>query len=384
MVRRLSSEPVKCVGMVATAEALQISPEQRNELELMAKSHTWPHRQVRQARALLLAGDGIANEEIAKRLEASTKTVRRWRSRFADEGVECVGRIRSGRGRPPQISDATITAIVNDTLHTRPQDGTTHWSTRTMADRFGVGKDTVARIWRARNIKPWMVDTFKLSTDPRFEKKLVDVVGLYLNWPERAVVLCADEKSQVQALERSEPSLPMTPGRAGTMTHDYKRHGTTTLFAAMDTATGEVLTDYKPRHRNQEWLSFLKLIDCHVPDDLDIHLVVDNYAAHEHDNVTKWLEHPSRRDRWYSHYTPTSSSWLNLVERWFKELTDKRLRRVSFTSVDQLIDSIEVRTEHWNNDPKPFIWHKTAEEIIAKVRRGRAALDRVTGSATHQ
>ena len=368
--------------MVATAEALQISPEQRGELESMARSHTLPHRQVRQARALLLAGDGVANEEIARQSPASTKTVRRWRSRFAAEGVAAVGRIRPGRGRPPEIPDETIEAIVTDTLHTRPDDGSTHWSTRTMADRFGVGKDTVARIWRARNIKPWLVDTFKLSNDPRFEEKLVDVVGLYLDPPERAVVLCVDEKSQCQALERSQPSLPMTPGRAGTMTHDYKRHGTTTLFAALDTATGEVLTDCKPRHRHQEWLSFLKLIDLHVPDDLDIHLVVDNYAAHKHDNVTRWLEHPSRRDRWRIHYTPTSSSWLNLVERWFKELTDKRLRRDSFTSVTQLIDSIELWTEHWNNDPKPFIWHKTAEDIIAKVRRGRAALDRITESAT--
>jgi transposase len=368
--------------MVATAEALRMSSGQRSELESMARSQTLPHRQVRQARALLLAGDGVANEEIARRSEASTKTVRRWRARFAVEGVDGVGRIRPGRGRPPEIPDETIEQIVHDTLHSRPADGSTHWTTRTMGERHGVGKDTVARIWRARNIRPWMVDTFKLSTDPHFEEKLVDVVGLYLNPPERAVVLCADEKSQVQALERSQPSLPMTPGRAGTMTHDYKRHGTTTLFAALDATTGEVLTDFKPKHRNQEWLSFLKLIDRHVPDDLDIHLVIDNYAAHKHGNVTKWLEDPKRRDRWRIHYTPTSSSWLNLVERWFKELTDKRLRRDSFTSVQQLIDSIELWTEHWNDDPKPFIWHKTAEEIITKVQRGRAALNQITESAT--
>jgi transposase len=368
--------------MVAIAEALRMSPEQRSELEMMASSHTLAHRQVRQARALLLAGDGVANEEIARRCAASTKTVRRWRTRFAVDGVDGVGRIRPGRGRPPEIPDATINQIVGDTLHTRPDDGSTHWTTRTMGDRFGVGKDTVARIWRARNIKPWLVDTFKLSTDPRFEEKLVDVVGLYHSPPEHAVVLCADEKSQIQALERSQPSLPMTPGRAGTMTHDYKRHGTTTLFAAMDIATGEVLTSYKPRHRNQEWLEFLKLIDRTVPDDLEIHLVADNYGAHKHENVTKWLEHPSRRDRWHIHYTPTSSSWLNLIERWFRELTDKRLRRDSFTSVQQLIDAIKLWTEHWNDDPKPFIWHKTAEEIIAKVRRGRAALDQITDSAT--
>jgi transposase len=368
--------------MVATAQALEMSPDQRTELETMARSHTLPHRQVREARALLLAGNGVGNEEIARRSEASTTTVRRWRTRFTDDGVGGVGRIRPGRGRPPQIPDETINQIVDDTLRTLPEDGSTHWSTRTMADRFGVGKDTVARIWRARNIKPWLVETFKLSTDPHFEEKLVDVVGLYHNPPEHAVVLCADEKSQIQALERSQPSLPMTPGRAGTMTHDYKRHGTTTLFAAMDIATGEVITDYKPRHRNQEWLSFLKLIDRTVPDDLDIHLIADNYGTHKHANVTTWLEHPSRRDRWHIHYTPTSSSWLNLIERWFKELTDKRLRRDSFTSVQQLIDSIELWTQYWNDDPKPFIWHKTAEEIIAKVKRGRAALDQITESAT--
>ena len=364
--------------MVATAQALEMSPDQRAELESMARSHTLAHRQVRQARALLLACDGVSNEEIARQSEASTTTIRRWRTRFTTDGVGGVGRIRPGRGRPPEIPDATINQIVDDTLHTLPEDGSTHWSTRTMADRFGVGKDTVARIWRARNIKPWLIETFKLSTDPHFEERLVDVVGLYRNPPEHAVVLCADEKSQIQALERSEPSLPMTPGRAGTMTHDSKRHGTTTLFAAMDIATGQVLTDYKPRHRNQEWLAFLKLIDRTVPHDLDIHLIADNYSTHKHANITKWLEHPSRRDRWHIHYTPTSSSWLNLIERWFKELTDKRLRRDSFTSVHQLIDSIEL----WNDDPRPFIWHKTAEEIIAKVQRGRAALDRVTESAT--
>jgi transposase len=360
--------------MVAAAEALEMSPDQRAELESMAKSHTLPHRLVRQARALLLAGDGVANGEIARRSDASTKTVRRWRTRFAGEGVACVGRIRPGRGRPPEISDATINQIVDDTLHAVPDDGSTHWTTRTIGERFGVGKDTVARIWRARNIKPWLVDTFKLSTDPHFEEKLVDVVGLYHNPPEHAVVLCADEKSQIQALERSQPSLPLTPGRAGTMTHDYKRHGTTTLFAAMDIATGEVLTNHKPRHRNQEWLAFLKLIDRTVPDDLDIHLIADNYGTHKHENVTRWLEHPSRRDRWHIHYIPTSSSWLNLIERWFRELTTKRLRRGSFTSVQQLIDAIELWTDKWNDDPEPFIWHKTAEEIIAKVRRGRAAL----------
>jgi transposase len=271
---------------------------------------------------------------------------------------------------------------VFDTLHVRPDDGSTHWSTRTMAQRHGVGKDTVARVWRDRNLKPWLVDTFKLSNDPRFEEKLIDVVGLYLDPPERAVVLCVDEKSQCQALERSQPSLPLKPGRAGTLTHDYKRHGTTTLFAALNTATGEVLTDCKPRHTNHEYLEFLKLIDSQVPADLAIHVVVDNYGTHTHDNVTRWLQAPERKDRWHVHYTPTSSSWLNLVERWFRELTVKRLRRDSFTSVDDLIASINAWAEAWNQNPKPFVWHKTADTIIAKVRRARAALNQVTETAT--
>lgn len=367
---------------VVTAAPLEMSAEQRSALVVMARSQTLPHRQVRQAQALLWAGEGLANEEIARRSAATPKTVRRWRARFTAEGVVAVGRIRPGRGRPPEISDEVVEAIVDDTLHARPDDGSTHWSTRSMADRHGVGKDTVARIWRARNLRPWLVETFKLSNDPRFEEKLVDVVGLYLDPPESAVVLCVDEKSQCQALERSQPSLPIKAGRAGTMTHDYKRHGTTTLFAALNAATGEVLTDCKPRHRNTEFLAFLKLIELHTPADLDVHLVIDNYGAHKHENVTRWLEHPSRKDRWHVHFTPTSASWLNLVERWFRELTDKRLRRDSFTSVDQLVDAIELWVEHWNHDPKPFVWHRTAEEIITKVRRGRAALNRVTETAT--
>jgi len=275
-----------------------------------------------------------------------------------------------------------VEAIVSDTLTALPDDDSTHWTTRSMARRYGVGKDTVARIWRARRLRPWLVETFKLSNDPDFEAKLVDVVGLYLDPPERAVVLCVDEKTQTQALDRTQPSLPLKPGRAGTVTHDYKRHGTTDLFAALDVATGEVLTDCRPRHTHQEFLAFLKLIDLHVPRHLDVHLVLDNLSTHKHEQVTKWLTHP-KRSRFHLHFTPTSSSWLNLVEHWFRQLTTRRLRRGSFHSIDQLIEAIELWVEHWNDDPKPFIWHKTAEEIITKVRRGRAALTAVTNSATH-
>ena len=361
---------------------MEVTAEDRSELEGLARSEVEPYRKVIQARALLMLAEGESIRATARELGTWPNTVMRWRDKFEAGGVGSVGTIGQGRGRKPSIPSATVEAIVADTLGTRPDDGSTHWSTRTMADRHQVSKDTVARIWRARNIKPWLVDTFKLSNDPRFEEKLVDVVGLYLDPPQRSVVLCVDEKSQCQALERSQPSLPLKPGRAGTLTHDYKRHGTTTLFAALNTATGEVLTECKPRHRNQEFLSFLKLIDLQVPDDLDVHVVIDNYAAHKHPNVTKWLEDPKRKDRWHVHFTPTSASWLNLVERWFRELTDKRLRRDSFTSVAQLVEAIESWTEHWNDDPKPFVWHRTADEIIAKVQRGRAALTAVTKSAT--
>jgi transposase len=367
---------------IVVAAPLPMTKEQRGELEVIARSSSLPHRKVVQARGLLWAADGVANEEIARRCSTTPDTVRRWRARFAEQGVAGVGVIAPGRGRKPEIPGEVIEAIVHDTLHTEPDDGSTHWSSRTLAARHGVGKDTVARIWQARNLKPWLVERFKLSNDPDFESKLVDVVGLYLNPPERAVVLCFDEKTQTQALDRTQPSLPLKPGRAGTLTHDYKRHGTTDLFAALNVATGEVLTHCRPRHRHDDFLFFLKLIDLHVPKDLDVHLVLDNLAVHNHPKVVEWLEDP-KRARFHLHFTPTSSSWLNLVERWFKELTDKRLRRGSFTSVRDLIDAIETWAEHWNDDPKPFVWHKTATEIIEKVRRGRATLHQIKSATDH-
>jgi len=361
------------------APPLKVSAKQRGELEAMARSSVLAHRKVVQATGLLLAAGGTANEEIARRCSTTPDTVRRWRARFAEKGVAGVGVIAAGRGRKRVVPAEVVEAIVADTVHTKPDDGSTHWSTRTMAARHGVGKDFVAAIWRARELKPWLVKTFKLSTDPRFEKKLVDIVGLYLNPPERAVVLCFDEKTQCQALDRTQPSLPLTKGRAATMTHDYKRNGTTDLFAALNVATGEMLTHTRKTHNHQDFLFFLKLIDLHVPKDLEVHLVLDNLSAHKHANVEKWLaKHP----RFSFHFTPTSSSWLNLVERWFRELTDKRLRRGTFTSVAELTEAIELWVEHWNDDPKPFVWHRPADEIIAKVKRGRAALTHQTKSAT--
>jgi len=367
---------------IVTAAALVVSVEQRASLERMARSPSLPHRKVTQAKALLLAADGVATNEVARRCATTAESVRAWRRRFESEGVEGVGRIAPGRGRKSWLPEGTVAEVVRVTREEKPDDTSTHWTTRTLAERFGIGKDTVARIWRDHRLKPWRVETFKVSTDVRFEEKLVDVVGLYLNPPERAAVFCFDEKTQCQALDRTQPSLPMKPGRAGTMTHDYKRNGTTDLFAALNVATGEVLYDCRKTHTGADVLAFFKLIDLHVPADLEVHVVLDNLSAHMGPEVTTWLDHP-KRARWHLHFTPTSSSWLNLIERWFKELTDRRLRRGTFSSVDELIDAIELWTEHWNDDPKPFVWHTTAAEIIEKVRRGRDALTQVKFATHH-
>ena len=364
-----------------TAAPLPLSDDQRSALERMARSTSLPARQVTQAKALLWANKGVANEEIARRSGVDADAVRRWRRRFFETGVEGVGVIAKGRGRKSWLPEGTVAEVVRVTLEETPDDTSTHWTTRSLAERFAIGKDTVARIWSDHHLKPWKVDTFKVSNDPHFEEKLVDVVGLYLNPPEKAVVFSFDEKTQCQALDRTQPSLPLRPGRAGTMTHDYKRNGTTDLFAALNVATGEVLYDCRKRHTGKDVLAFFKLIDLHVPRDLDIHVVLDNLSAHMGPEVTTWLDH-RKRARWHLHFTPTSSSWLNLVERWFKELTDRRLRRGVFNSVGVLIDAIETWAEHWNDNPKPFVWHKAADEIIEKVRRGRATLTRVK-SATH-
>ena len=352
---------------------MPISPGQREALEVLARSGTAPFREVRRAQALLMAADGLPNVQIAAAVGVTAVTVRAWRTRFAEEGLAKFAQVREGRGRKPSIPAETVDEIVRVTLHETPP-GATHWSTRTMAARVGVSRDTVHRVWRARGLQPHRVETFKLSNDPRFEEKLVDVVGLYLNPPDKAVVLCLDEKSQVQTLDRTQPSLPMKKGRAGTMTHDYKRHGTTTLFAALDVLTGAVIGQCLPRHRHDEFLVFLRRIQREVPRGLQVHLILDNYATHSHPDVQAWLaKHP----RFHLHFTPTSSSWLNLVERWFRNLTDKRLRRGSFNSVADLIAAIEEYLTIHNEDPKPFVWTATADSILAKVRRGRVALQEV-------
>jgi len=352
---------------------LTISAGQREILESLSKSLVAPHREVTRAKALLLAADGIANTAIAARLEVSPASVAAWRKRFAEEGLAKIGQVRAGRGRKPKIPAEKIDEIVKLTQSTKPP-GETHWSCRSMAKATGVSPATVQRVWSARGLKPHLVKTFKLSNDKHFDEKLIDVVGLYLNPPDKAVVLCMDEKSQIQALDRTQASLPMKKGRAGTMTHDYKRNGTTTLFAALNVLTGVVIGQCLPRHRNEEFLKFLRLIDKQVPRSLQVHIICDNYGTHKHPNVTAWLvKHP----RFHLHFTPTSSSWLNLVERWFRELTDKAIRRGVFGSVPDLVAAIEAYLTANNEDPKPFVWTATADEILEKVRRGRVALEAI-------
>lgn len=353
------------------AAALPMTDSQREILETLGRSRTAPHREVQRARVLLLAADGMANAWIAEQAGVSVVTVRQWRARFEDEGLARFGQVRAGRGRKPSIPAEKVAEIVRRTREETP-DGQTHWSCRSMAKAVGVSPATVQRIWSARGLKPHLVKTFRLSNDPQFEEKLVDVVGLYLDPPEKAIMLCMDEKSSVQALDRTQPSLPMVKGRAGTMTHDYKRHGTTTLFAALDVLTGRVIGQCLPRHRHDEFLGFLRVIDKQTPKGLDVHLILDNYSTHKHPDVRTWLtKHP----RFQLHFTPTSSSWLNLVERWFREITDKAIRRGVFHSVPDLIAAIEAYLQAHNDDPKPFVWTATAEDILAKVRRGRVALN---------
>ena len=369
------------VGTRAAARLL-ITDGQRAGLEAIVGSPSLPHRAVRQAQGLLDAADGVANEEIGRRCGVSANTVRAWRKSFAQRGVAGVGVVAEGRGRRPWLPEGMVAEVVRVTLTEKPADGSTQWSTRTLAKQMGISHGAVANIWRDHGLQPWRVDTFKLSTDSRFEEKLVDVVGLYLDPPAKAVVLSFDEKTQVQALDRTQPSLPMVRGRAGTMTHDYKRNGTTDLFAALNVATGKVIAQCRKQHTGADVLAFFKLIDKQVPRSLDIHVVLDNLSAHTAPEVTTWLEHP-RRARWHLHFTPTSSSWLNLVERWFKHLTDRRLRRGVFTSVPALIEAITTWVEHGNADPQPFIWHAKAEDIIAKVRRGRTTLSQVKSKTQH-
>jgi len=352
------------------AAAVALNSEQRQALERMARARSMPARLVERARIVLLAADGMENKQIARRMNLTEKKTARWRSRFLAGGIAALQKDAPRPGKPRTIAERQVKRVVEMTLHQKPANAT-HWSTRTMASAAGISEASVRRIWHAHGLKPHLVRTFKLSRDPQFTEKLEDIVGLYLNPPEHAIVLCADEKSQIQALDRTQPGLPIKKGRCGTMTHDYKRNGTATLFAALNALEGEVISMCDDRHRHQEWLKFLRAIDDVIPQDKQIHMIVDNYSTHKHEKVERWL---SRHPRFHMHFTPTGCSWLNMVERFFRDLTENRLRRGVFRSVEELITAIFDYIDHHNESPKPFIWTAKAADILEKVKRARAAL----------
>jgi transposase len=353
------------------ADALIMTENQQKTLEAWVRAKKTPQRTILRSRICLLAAEGVSHNAIAKRLATTRTTVLLWTQRFREQGFPGLSKDAPHGPGARRFDAEKVKAIVEATLHTKPANST-HWSTRTMAKAQGVSHATVQRIWDAHGLQPHRVKTFKLSKDKRFEEKLTDVVGVYLNPPDKAVVLCVDEKTQVQALDRTQPGLPMKKGRCGTMTHDYKRNGTTCLFAAMNVLEGNVLGSCYPPHRHIEFLKFLRTIDREVPGGLDIHMILDNYGTHGHPNVKTWLEkHP----RFKLHFTPTSSSWLNLVERWFGEITRKRIRRGVFKSVQELTVAIEEYIRCYNEDPKPFVWTKRADDIINKIAHCKAVFE---------
>jgi transposase len=364
--------------MPRIAQPVILDPQDRQELARWVNAHTTPQQVSQRCRIVLAAADGRQDNEVAEDLEMNFKTVALWRGRFCKEGVDCLWEVAAGRGRKPKYSTDKVAAIIGTSLQRRPK-GATHWSCRSMAREHGVSKATVNRIWQGHQIQPHRTKNFKLSRDPHFLEKLTDVVGLYLNPPTKALVLCVDEKSQIQALDRTQPGLPLKKGRCGTMTHDYKRNGTTTLFAALEVAQGKVVGQCYARHRHQEFLKFLKQLDEEFPGKTRLHLVMDNYGTHKHPKIEGWLK---RHPRFVPHFIPTSSSWLNLVERWFGELTGKRIRRGVFVSVDDLKAAIEEYLRTWNANPKPFVWRATVESIVEKLSRCKQTLEKIKPGCT--
>ena len=360
---------LSCMRRIAAP--IVLSPEERATIDMWARGKRFPVRLVQRAQIVLMAADGVLNQDIAARIGATRPTVQLWRERFLAFRLTGLEKDAPRPGRLPKIAAEKITAVVEATLHSKPFNAT-HWSTRTMAAAQGISEATVRRIWKQYNLKPHLVKTFKLSRDKQFMEKLHDIVGLYLNPPDKALVLCVDEKSQIQALDRTQPGLPMKKGRCGTQTHDYKRNGTTTLFAALSMLDGKVIGDCMPHHRHQEFIRFLKKIDNETPAGLNLHLIVDNYGTHKHPRVKSWLR---RHPRFQLHFTPTSSSWLNLVERWFREITDKRIRRGTFKSVPDLIAAIKKYLENHNQNPRVFVWSAPVEQILAKIAKCKEALD---------
>jgi len=358
------------------APKIILTDDERAELAKLVRSKLSSVRLAQRARIVLLAADGMQNKDIAQQLDVGRVQVSRWRERYAQSRLSGIERDLP-RGAPPAKVD--VARLVELTTQTKPK-AATHWSTRTMATELGVSAASVSRHWRANGLKPHVVRGFKISRDPQFVEKLEDIVGLYMSPPEHALVFCCDEKSQVQALDRTQPGLPLKKGRAETMTHDYKRHGTTTLFAALNVLDGKVIGQCQQRHTHAEWLTFLKKIDHETPKNKTLHLIADNYATHKHPVVQAWLEkHP----RFKMHFTPTSASWLNMVERFFRDITTERLRRGVFTSVPELIDAIDEYVAHHNTKPKPFIWTKSARDILQKVIRANSRLSSKQNATLH-
>jgi len=359
------------------AKPVELSADDDRRLRILSKRKRVEARAQMRARIVLLAADGMSDKDIAQQLDTDRRVAARWRARFLTAGVDGLLQDATRPGRPRTARKAAnVERVVRITLEETPE-GATHWSTRSLAAHLNTSASAVARIWRAHGLKPHRIESFKLSNDPRFIEKLEDIVGLYLDPPEHALVLCCDEKTQIQALDRTQPGLPLKRGRGTTMTHDYKRNGVTTLFAALNMLTGEVLSMTDQLHRHQEWLRFLKTIDRKTPKNKELHLIVDNYATHKHPEVQAWLaKHP----RFPMHFTPTSASWLNRVERFFRDITDKRIRRGVFTSVSELEAAINEYIAAHNAKPKPFIWTAKASDILAKVTRARAALNKNTSN----
>ena len=347
-------------------------------LEQWLRAGSTPQQVALRIRIILKACQGQSDQRIARELKVQRRTAALWRRWVRGQGIGCLWEIAPGRGRKTFYGNAEVARIVQATLQTKPK-GSTHWSTRTLACVQGVSKNTIHRIWQEHQLKPHLTKSFKLSRDPKFLEKLTDVVGVYLTPPQNAVVLCVDEKSQIQALDRTQPGLPLKPGRCGTFTHDYKRHGTTTLFAALQMVEGRVIGECYPRHRHQEFLRFLRRLDGEFPETTALHLILDNYGTHGHERVRRWLaKHP----RFVLHFIPTSSSWLNLVERWFEELSQKAVRRGAFRSVADLEHAIEEFMQAWNTNPTPFVWTATVESILQKLARCRHRLEQVHPGCT--
>ncbi|MEO8036030.1 MAG: IS630 family transposase [Acidobacteriota bacterium] len=355
------------------AAEVRLTDEETRILTKWSRGRSTPARLVLRARIVLHAAEGMTNAAISEELGTDRECVGRWRKRFAEERLSGIERDAPRSGRKKSIPTATVKKVIHLVTSKTPPNAT-HWSTRSLARATGISFKSVHRILQSQELKPHRVRTFKVSNDPNFVEKVTDVIGLYLNPPEHALVLCADEKSQIQALDRTQRPLPLKKGRAKTATHDYRRHGTTTLFAAIEMLSGNVVSQCMPRHRHQEWLKFLKQIDEEMPQEYELHLIVDNYATHKHPAVKKWL---AKHSRFHMHFTPTSASWLNLIERFFGELTNKRIRRGTFRSVPELIKAIEEYIAHHNDFPSTFTWTAKVDDVLSKVARARKALDKM-------